>query len=113
MHERLCEKFVNKYFSNYEIIKRYRNKSLVSIEILPPIMGQKIYIWNKETVYDVPNDDSYTCELEMNLLEEILKNDGMVLDMYEMIDYFLNNNRIKLYYQDISQINYEKGLYIC
>ena len=86
--KRLAEIFVdNNYGETHEVIKTYDKNVLVAIEIMPQDEGRSVLIWDKNYFEAKPEDNDFTIELEMHLLEQKLMEDEE--EIKESINYFL------------------------
>lgn len=88
--KRLAEIFVdNNYGETHEVIKTYDKNVLVAMEIMPQDEGKSILIWDKNYFEAKPEDNDFTIELEMHLLEEKIMEDEEGIK--ESITYFLTD----------------------
>lgn len=86
--KRLAEIFVdNNYGETHEVIKTYNKNVLVAMEIMPQDEGRSVLIWDKNYFEAKPEDNDFTIELEMHLLEQKLMEDEE--EIKESINYFL------------------------
>lgn len=86
--KRLAEIFVdNNYGETHEVIKTYDKNVLVAMEIMPQDEGKSVLIWDKNYFEAKPEDNDFTIELEMHLLEQKLMEDEE--EIKESINYFL------------------------
>lgn len=88
--KRLAEVFVdNNYGEDHEVIKTYDKNVLVAIEIMPQDEGRSVLIWDRNYFETKPEDNDFTIELEMHLLEEKIMEDEEGIK--ESITYFLTD----------------------